>query len=87
MKKAPVHPLGGQDADDVRMVEGGEEAGLLEELVRVAGLPVRHLDRHLLVDPGVAGEEDRAEAAGAEVREDLVLPDGLSQEEHEARGV
>ena len=46
-------------------------------------LAVRDLDRDLLVDPGVAGEEDGAEAAGAEVREDLILADRLSQQEHE----
>ena len=40
-------------------------------------LAVRDLDGDLLVDPGVLGEEDGAEAAGAQVGEDLVLPDGL----------
>ena len=82
-----VDALRGEDPHDVRVVEGREETRLLEQLVGVPRLPVRDLDRDLLVDPGVAGEEDGAEAAGAEVREDLVLADRLSQQEHGARGV
>src|SRR5262249_13413113 len=41
------------------------------------------LDGDLLVDPGVLGQEDGAEAAGAQIGEDLVLTNGLSQEEHQ----
>ena len=70
------------------MVERGQQARLLQQVVEVAALAVGDLDRDLLVDPGVLGEEDGAEAAGAQVGEDLVLTDGLSQEEHEgSRGV
>ena len=81
-----LHPLRGQDADDVGVVEGGQEARLLEEVVEVPALAVGDLDGHLLVDPGVLGEVDRPEPAGAQVREDLILPDSLSQQEHEAAG-
>ena len=69
------------------MVERREQARLLEQVVGVAGLAVGDLDRDLLVDPGVAREEDRAEAAGAEVGEDLVFPDRLAEQEHGARAV
>ena len=69
------------------MIEGGEQAGLLEQLVEIAPLAVGHLDRNLLVDPRVSGEENGPETAGPEVGEDLVLPDRLSQEEHGARRV
>ena len=79
-----VHALGGDDADDVGVVEGGQQARLLQQVVEVAALAVGDLDRDLLVDPGVLGQEDGAEAAGAQVGEDLVLSDGLSQEEHES---
>jgi len=81
-----LHPLGGQDADDVGVVEGRQEPRLLEKVVEVPALAVGDLDGHLLVDPGVLGEVDRPEPAGAQVREDLILPDGLSQQEHEAAG-
>ena len=60
---------------------------VLEQVVEVPALPVGDLDRDLLVDPDVLGEEDGSESAGAQVRQDLVLPDSLSQEEHEARRV
>ena len=33
MKKVAVDPLGGQDADDVRVVERGQQAWLLQQLV------------------------------------------------------
>ena len=75
--------LGGDDADDVRMIEGGQEARLLQQVVEVAALAVGDLDGDLLVDPRVLREEDGAEAAGAQIGEDLVLTNGLSQEEHE----
>jgi dolichyl-phosphate-mannose-protein mannosyltransferase len=81
-----LHPLRGQDADDVGVVEGGQEARLLEQVVEVPALAVGDLDGDLLVDPGVLGEIDRPEPAGAQVREDLILPDCLSQQEHEAAG-
>ncbi len=60
-----VHALGGENADDVLMVEGGQEARLLEHLFFCAALTMRHLDGDLLVDPGVLGEEHRPEATGA----------------------
>ena len=44
---------------------------------------MRNLEGDLLVDPGVFGEVDAAEAAAAEGRQDAVLPDGLTPEEHE----
>jgi hypothetical protein len=81
-----LHPLRGQDADDVGVVEGGQEARLLEQVVEVPALAVGDLDGDLLVDPGVLGQVDRPEAAGAQVGEDLILPDGLPQQEHEAGG-
>jgi hypothetical protein len=77
-----VHALGGDDAHDVGMVEGGQKARLLQELVEVPALPMRDLDGDLLVDPGIFGQEDGAESAGAQIGKDLVLTNGLSQEEH-----
>ena len=64
------------------MVERGEQARLAQQLAEVEVLPVRNLDRDLLVDPGVFREVDGAEAAAAERREDAVLPEGLAAEEH-----
>ena len=43
-----------------------------------------NLEGDLLVDPGVFGQVDAAEAAAAEGRQDAVLPDGLTAEEHAA---
>jgi hypothetical protein len=69
------------------MIEGGQQPRLLQEVVEVPALAVGDLDRDLLVDPLVLGQEDRAEPAGAQVGKDLVLSDRLPQHEHEARGV
>ena len=82
MKKTFVLLLRGQDGDDVRMIEAGEQPRLAQQLAEVDALLVRHLERDLLVDPGVFGEVDRAEAAAADRRQDLVLPDDLAAEEH-----
>ena len=71
-----------QDGDDVRVVEGREQARLAEQFAEVDALLVRHLEGDLLVDPGVVGEIDGAEASAADRREDLVLPDDLTAEEH-----
>ena len=60
----------------------GEQARLAQQLAEVEVLPVRNLERDLLVDPGVLGQVDRAESAAAERREDLVLADRLAAEEH-----
>ena len=77
-----VLPLGGQDGDDVRMVEGGEEARLAQQLAEVQVLAVRNLDRDFLVDPGVFGQVDGAEPSAPERRDDAVLSDRLAAEEH-----
>ena len=71
--------------DDVRVIEAGEQPRLAQQLAEVDALLVRDLERDLLVDPGVFGEVDGAEAAAADRREDLVLADDLSAEEHRAR--
>ena len=63
------------------MAEAGEQARLAQQLAEVEALPVRNLDRDLLVDPGVLREVDGAEAAAAERRDDLVLAEGLTPEE------
>ena len=67
------------------MVQAGEQPRLAQQLAEVDALLVRNLERDLLVDPGVFGEVDRAEAAAADRREDLVLADDLTAEEHAAR--
>ena len=69
------------------MIEAGEQPRLAQQLAEVDALLVRHLERDLLVDPGVLGEVDRAEAAAADRRQDLVLPDDLTAEEHLRRAV
>ena len=75
--------LGRRDRHDVRVVEAREQAWLPEQLAEVEILPVGHLDRDLLVDPGVFREVDAPEAAAPERREDLVLPEDLSEKQHE----
>ena len=74
--------LGGGDGDDVGMADAGEQPRLAQQLAEVELLPVRHLDRDLLVDPGVLREVDGAESAAAERREDLVLTERLAFEQH-----
>src|SRR5262249_26792642 len=74
-----------QDGDDVGMIERREEARLAQQLAEVDGLLVRDLERGLLVDPGIFGEVDRAEAAAADRRKNLVLTDDLTAEEHPRR--
>ena len=63
--------LGGEDRDDVGMAQAAEQAGLVQQLAEVEVLlTVRDLDGDLLVEPRVFGEEDGAEAAAAQRRED-----------------
>ena len=76
--------LRGRDGDDVGMADRGEEPRLAQQFAEVEALPVRHLDRDLLVDPGVVREVNGAEAAAAERRADLVLPELLALEEQRA---
>ncbi len=54
------------DGDDVGVADAGEEARLAQQLAEVQVLPMRNLDRDLLVDPGVLREVDGAEPAAAE---------------------
>ena len=77
--------FGGQDGDDVRMAEGGEQPRFAQQLAEVEVLAVRNLDRDFLVDPGVFRKIDAAEAAASEGRKDAVFPDGLSAKEHRCR--
>ena len=64
------------------MVERGEQARLAQQLAEVEVLLVRNLERDLLVDPGVVGQEDRAKSSAADGRVDLVFPDDLTAKEH-----
>ena len=74
-----VVALGGEHRDDVRMAERRQQPRLAQQLAEVQVLPVRNLERDLLVDPGVFGEVDGAEPAAAERREDAVLADPWSR--------
>ena len=56
--------------------------GSFSSSLKSSALLVRNLERDFLVDPGVFGQIDGAEAAAAERREDAVLADGLTAEEH-----
>ena len=82
MKKTFSCLLGREHRDDVRMTHRGEEARLLQHLAEVEVLLVRNLEGDLLVDPGVFGEIDVPKAATAEGRQNAVLPDYLTAEEH-----
>jgi hypothetical protein len=64
------------------MTERGEKARLLQHLREIEVLLVRNLDGDLLVNPGVFGEENAAEAAAAEGRKVSILPDRLTLQEH-----
>src|SRR5262245_22861343 len=73
-----------ENGDDVRVTEAGEEARLSQKLAEVHALLMGNLERNLLVDPGVFGEEDRSKSTAADRRENLVLTDDLAPEEHPA---
>jgi hypothetical protein len=77
--------LGGEDRDDVGMVERGQQARLAEQLAEVDALLVRHLEGDFLVDPRVLGEVHGPEATAADRRLDFVFADDLTAEEHPAR--
>src|SRR5262249_60921621 len=77
-------PLSREDGDDVRVIQARQEPWFTEELAEVEVLLVRNLERDLLVDPGVFREIDGPEASAANRLEDLVLPDQLSAEKHNA---
>jgi hypothetical protein len=64
------------------MIHRREKPRFLQHLGKIEVLLVRHLDGDLLVNPGVFGEEDAAETAAAERRNDSVLADGLTLQEH-----
>jgi hypothetical protein len=85
MKNVPVLFLGGDDGDDVRMVERREQPRLAQQLAEVEILAMRDFDRDALVDPGVFGEVDGAEAAAAERFEDAVLAERLAAKNHLSR--
>ena len=76
--------LRGEDGDDVRVAEGREQPRLAQQLAEVDALLVRDLQRDFLVDPGVLGEVDRAEASAADRRQHLVFADDLASEKHVA---
>ena len=65
-------------------LSAGEEARLAQQLAEIDALLVRDLERDFLVDPGVFGEVDGAEAAAADRRQHLVLADDLAAEKHGA---
>jgi hypothetical protein len=62
------------------MADAGEQPRLVEEFTEVQSLPMRDLDRDLLVDPGVLGQVNGAESAAPELRDDFVLAEGLAPE-------
>ena len=61
-EKHVVVLLGRQDRNDVGMIERRKQTRFVQEFTEVDTLPMRHLDRDLLVDPGVAGEVYGTEA-------------------------
>ena len=68
----------------LRMIRAGEETRFAEQLAEVDALGfVRHLERHLLVNPGIFGEIDGAKASAARSwRRILHLPMILVAKEH-----
>ena len=74
--------LRGDDRDDVGMADAGQQPRLAQQLAEIEALPVRNLDRDLLVDPGVLREVNSAESAAAERRDDFVFPETLTSEQH-----
>jgi hypothetical protein len=79
--------LGGDDVDDVWMVQRSEEARLAKQLAEVKILAMRNLDGHPLVDPRVFREEHRAESAAAERFENAVLAERLTAKHHSAASI
>ena len=58
--------LRGEDRDDVGMAHAAEQARLVQQLGEIEVLlTVRNLQRDLLVEPRIFGEEDGTEAAAA----------------------
>src|SRR6185503_3787378 len=71
-----------EDGDDVGVIQGGQQPRLAQQLAEVDALLMRDLERDFLVDPGVFREVNSPEASAAYRRQDLVLADDLSAEEH-----
>ncbi len=74
--------LRGENGNDVGMAHRGKEPGLLQHLREIEMLLMRNLERDLFVDPRVLGQVDGTEAAAAERRQNAVLPNELTAEEH-----
>src|SRR5438093_1409594 len=74
--------FGSENRDDVRVIERSQQARLAQQLAEVDALLVRHLERDLLVDPGVFREVHRPKAAAADRGQNLVFAQDLSAEEH-----
>src|SRR5436190_13015085 len=74
--------LGGDDGDDVGMVERGEQSRFAEQFAEIEALLMRNLQRDFLVNPGVFGQVDRAEAAAADCGQNLVFANDLPTKKH-----
>ena len=74
------------DGNDVGVADAREQPRLAEQLAEVEPLPVRYLDRDLLVDPGVLRKVNGTESAAPERREDFVLTERLAFEQHAEDG-
>src|SRR5262249_48037959 len=71
------------DGTEVRMVNGGGQAGLaleaLQDWCPRASRKVRHLEGHLAAQPRILGQVDGAHAASAEFLEDAIAAELLRQ--------
>ena len=79
--------LGGDDVDDVRMIERGEQPRFAKQLAEVEILPVGNLDGDALVDPRVFRQVHGAEPAAPERLMDAVLAEHLSAKNHWSEAV
>ena len=65
------------DRDDIGVIEGRHRLGLTTESFEPLGvgsdLRRQHLDRHLAIEPGVAGQPHLTHSTLAELFEDLVV--------------
>ena len=73
----PVGLFDGMDGDDVGVLERGHGLGLALEALAALGVASellgQHLERHVAVEPGVAGAVHLAHATLAELLDDLVM--------------
>ena len=79
--------FGGDDRDDVGVIQRRQEARFTQQFAEVKILAVRNLERHPLVDPRVFGEVHGPESAAAQRLENAIFAKCLAAKHHSRESI